>query len=255
MNFCKFDDIEIKDKEKILNQIENPKTFIVKLFPYFVNNDKGNISKYARGKDYHEVVMEKLYEIVCEYKEKYPQNTFLRYCDISPLPEVEIAYKSGAGIKGKNNLIFDDEYGGYVFIGIILTDLEIDFEKKQGRNCIDCNECVKKCPTGAITSNGIDEKKCMSYITQSSDEISDENLIKKSNLIWGCDICLDVCHMNKNAKKTEITEFRENLVAELVESDVSGITRKQFRENFPHRAFTFKGPRPIERNLKIKNNN
>lgn len=251
MNFCTFDDVKekIEDKEKLFKYIKSPKTFMVELFPYFIDDKQGNLAKYARGMDYHIVVKEKLEQIILKYKAEFPQNEFVSFCDISPLPEVHIAYKSGAGILGKNHLIFDEKYGGYVFIGIIVTDLELKFDKKPTKVCINCKKCEKACPKNAILENGIDVLKCMSYITQENNIEINQNDLKNSKYIWGCDICLDVCPMNKKIEKTDIDEFKNNLIYSLKLKDVDNLTRKEFKNKYKNRAFTYKGAKPIIRNL------
>lgn len=249
MNYCTVDDIKIQKDSKLFLKIKNPKTFIVELFPYFCGNDDGNIAKYARGEDYHIVVQKKLKEKIEMLKIENPQNEFISFCDISDLPEVEIAYKSGAGILGKNGLIFDEEYGGYVFIGIIATDLELDSKKNILKKCIACNLCIKACPTNALTENGVCEKKCLSYLTQTNDEICD---ISKAKYVWGCDVCLDICPMNMKIKHTYIKEFKENLIKKIELDDIYGLSRKKFCQKYPNRAFTYRGPAPIIRNLKQK---
>ncbi|MFI3227279.1 MAG: QueG-associated DUF1730 domain-containing protein [Clostridia bacterium] len=253
MNFCTFDDVKeyIKDENTLFSYIDNPKTFMVELFPYYTDSKEGNLAKYARGKDYHVVVPEMLKEIINTYKIKYPHNNFVSFCDISPLPEVYIAYKSGAGILGRNGLIFDEKYGGYVFIGIIATDLEIQFEPPKLKSCIDCKLCEIHCPQGAISKSGVLKSKCLSFLTQENGEILNEQDIKKSQYIWGCDICLDICPMNKNPQKTDILTFKTELIYNLQLKDVKNLTRNQFKIKFFERAFTFRGTKPLERNLKI----
>lgn len=253
MFYCRYDEVceHILQKDKLFSKIKDPKTFIVKLFPYFCDNQKGNIAKYARGKDYHLVVKERLDAWILELLHKYPQGNFVSFCDISPLPEVLIAYKSGAGILGKQGLIFDEKYGGYVFIGIIATDVEFEKREKKLRTCENCGKCVSACPSGALRN--ADFTQCLSHQTQTNDEV-DLELIAKSPLIWGCDICLDVCPMNKKPAITDIIDFSADLVYDLHENDVLGQTRKSFALKYPNRAFTFRGPSPIMRNLKVRKN-
>lgn len=251
MNYCTFDSVkeQIIDKNKLFSHIKNPKTFMVELFPYYIDDKEGNIAKYARGKDYHVVVQRKLREIIDEYKISYPENDFVSFCDISPLPEVYIAYKSGAGILGRNGLIFDEKYGGYVFIGIIATDLEINFTPASMRKCCNCKLCEKHCPQGAISENGVCEEKCLSHITQKNGELDVD--IKNMKYIWGCDICLDICPMNKIVAETPISDFKNDLIYNLSLKNVENLTRNDFKSRFPERAFTFRGPKPLIRNLTI----
>ncbi len=249
MYFVNIQDVKIKN-EKLFEYIKSPKTFIVRLFPYFVNNNLGNISKYARGKDYHIVVKNELEKDILKLKKKFPDNEFYAFCDNSPIDEVQIAYKSGAGILGRQGLIFDKEYGGYVFIGIIATDAEIEFEKKEPKKCINCGLCVKNCPSRAL--DNMDFSKCLSEQTQKNSSDIDEKMIANSDFIWGCDICLDVCPMNKKAKKTENPFFSENLIYFLEEEEISGLSRKEFNEKYPERAFTFRGTKPILRNIELQ---
>lgn len=252
MYFTSFKEIshKIKNLDAIFSRIENPKNCIVETFPYFINNNDGNLSKYARGKDYHSVVLKKLDEIIANFKKTYPNNIFISFCDISPLPEVYIAYKAGAGILGRNGLIFDETYGGYVFIGIILTDAELIFQKTTPKNCTNCKKCEILCPQNAISENGVDPKKCLSYITQEMS--ANPEHLDNSHYIWGCDICLDVCPMNKNIEKTNIDEFAHDLIYSINLEDIQNLSRKEFKNQFPNRAFTFKGPKPLIRNLKLK---
>lgn len=252
MHFCKFEDVKEHISDEIFKYIKNPRTFVVKLFPYFCGEHHGNIAKYARGMDYHVVVSKKLDEIILDLSQKYPQAEFAKFCDNSPLPEVLIAYKSGAGILGKNHLIFDEKYGGYVFIGIIATDVDIEFELPVLRDCINCGACIKSCPTGSVLPDKIQEITCLSHLTQTNSGEIDQNIIKKSKYIWGCDICLDVCPMNRQITNTDILEFTSNLIHEIKLDDVKDKTRKDFKNLYPDRAFTFRGPKPLLRNLTIK---
>ena len=121
--------------------------FICAVFPYLPEKiSEGNISLYARGQDYHIWVKEILNKAVEELQREYPDNHFKAYTDTSPHDEVMIAYKCGLGALGKNRLIITDEYGSYVFIGIIETDLECTAQPRETRHCIGCNACVKACP-------------------------------------------------------------------------------------------------------------
>ena len=224
--------------------------FICAVFPYLPEKiSEGNISLYARGQDYHIWVKEILNKAVEELQREYPDNHFKAYTDTSPHDEVMIAYKCGLGALGKNRLIITDEYGSYVFIGIIETDLECTAEPRETRHCIGCNACVKACPGGAISENGVCSDKCLSHITQKRADL-DENeakMIKNHSLIWGCDTCQLVCPMNKGVKHSNI----EEIIHTLTPQDVD-ISDKQFRKKYADFAFSFRGVKPLKRNLEIK---
>lgn len=237
-----------KDIERVKTLMDNVESVIFMLIPYYTGDGEGNISKYARGRDYHKVSEEISNNIIMELSSKYKDNKFIHLCDASPIPEVYGAYISGLGALGKNKLIIDEKYGSYVFISSILTDLKADYTST-AKECIACNKCIKACPTGFLSGSG----RCLSDITQTNNEITNnEKKLLKDSLIWGCDICSDVCPMNKNISFTTNNVFTENLIYELNLADIDNLTRRQFNEKYKDRAFTFRGPNPIIRNLKIK---
>lgn len=251
-SFCEYEKLiskmNDKDIEKINLLCTGVKTVIFMLIPYYAGDNSGNISKYARGRDYHRVSAEISQKIIKQFNIKYPANHFIHLCDASPIPEVYGSYISGLGALGKNKLIIDDKYGSYVFISSILTDLETDYTSG-AKECINCQKCIKACPTGFLSGAG----RCLSDITQTNDEITEgERKLLKNSLVWGCDICSDVCPMNKNILYTTNDEFSENLIYNLTLEDINNLTRKQFNAKYQDRAFTFRGANPLIRNLKIK---
>ena len=242
---CSFADVgelfECRAKSRIP---QDAKSVIVYLFPYLLDKSlykNSNISKYAVPGDYHIIVGEYLEKATYELKEKYPHNQFEFFCDNSPVDEVRAAALCGLGVKGKNGLLINKKYGSYCFIGEIVTDLEAEYVTVKEKACQECDLCLKKCPGNAITSDGININKCLSHITQMKGELSSENidLIKTSGCIWGCDVCQDVCPMNKNASFTPIEEFKNTAVSNFV-----------FNGNIDGRAYNWRGRKVIERNLR-----
>ena len=112
--------------------------------------------------------------------------------------------------------------------------------------------CIKLCPGGALTENGFDERKCVSYITQKKGELSEEemNAIRNSGSVWGCDICQRVCPENKNKELTGINKFRENLILCIKNEKISN---REFKKKYAERAFSWRGKGVIDRNLSIIN--
>ncbi len=224
---------------------QNPQTVIVACFPYLLDESEYsgiNISKYAVVTDYHKVAISRLEKAVSGLKELFPQNEFSAFSDNSPIPEVRTACLAGLGVRGMNSLLITEKYGSFVFIGEIVTDLELDYEEKEEISCIKCRKCIESCPSSAIKENGFDRSLCLSEITQKKGELSEEEirLMKECGCVWGCDICQDVCPMNKNAATTEIEEF--------LFSPVPHVTEGCSLEN---RAYEWRGRKVIERNISI----
>lgn len=182
---------------------ENAKSIILFTFPYKVCEDKPkNISRYAAVDDYHPIIEKKLNEYVLLLSQKFPENIFVPFVDNSPVPEVFSAAAAGLGVVGENGLLITEEYGSFVFIGEIVTDMYIPAENKAGA-CLNCGLCKKACPVG------LNKENCLSAVTQKKKPLceNEERLIRENGSVWGCDICAEVCPLNKNKKLSNIEEF------------------------------------------------
>ncbi len=238
ISFCDFD--FVKDKllpcRKIKEIPQNAKSIIMAVFPYKVKEKapKG-ISRYAAVPDYHSVCHKLLNTAATQLKERFPQNEFSAFIDNSPIPEVAAAAHSGLGMLGKNGLLLHEKYGSFVFIGEIVTDLEL-LPDKGGKKCLDCGQCSKACPTKLC------KEDCLSAVNQQKKPLNGQQIeqIKKSGYIWGCDICSEVCPMNRNVPITYIKEFTDGYRDEYIHGESS--------EN---RAYAWRGVEVIERNAKL----
>lgn len=222
-----------------------PRSIISICFPYLLSEDKYeglNVSRYAAVPDYHGVAAKHLEEAVEKLKKEYPENEFSAFADNSPIPEVEAACRAGIGVKGLNSLFISKEYGSYVFLGEIVTDLEIPCKDNGINSCIKCKKCISSCPNNAIGENGVDRSLCLSNISQKKGELteSESKLIADSGCLWGCDICQTVCPMNRNASTTDIEDFIKGAIAHIDKNtDIEG------------RAFAWRGKKTIDRNINI----
>lgn len=236
VGFCAFREIsdrllECRAKQRLP---ENAKTVICCIFPYKVKeNPPKLLSRYAAVPDYHPICLEYLKKAVSGLQERFPDNRFECFVDNSPIPEVYAAAVSGLGVRGENGLLITKKYGSFVFLGEIVTDLEIKCENKFS-SCIGCGKCKKNCPR-------INGMPCLSDLTQKKGEFTkaEAELLRKNNLLWGCDICAEVCPENNGAFCTQIPEFLENY-RDFYEVGEDGTDR----------AYNWRGKKPIIRNFK-----
>lgn len=226
------------------------KTVIAALFPYYCKNGGGQISRYAAAKDYHIVATNMLNAAADLLKEHFEGKEFVAFCDASPVPEVMTAGIAGLGVVGQNGLLITKKYGSYVFIGEIVTDLPVEMGEIKQEKCMLCGLCEKNCPAGAISDSGVDRERCISHITQKKGELTPEEqaMLRKAGTIWGCDICQNVCPMNRNAKETYIEDFKENLINSFSPDEIE---KSGFKKQYEDRAFLWKGKNVLRRNAGI----
>lgn len=244
--------------------MEDAKSIIVAAFPYYCGDvNDSNISCYCRGYDYHLVIRGIMNSICEKIQEKFSngendtQENSIKteiFVDNGPLVDRYLAYISGIGFWGMNGSIITDKYGSYVFIGYIVTNLDIEKDVPLEKTCLKCGKCIKSCPGNALLEGyDMDAKKCISYITQKKGELSDDekNIIKENKIIFGCDMCQKVCPHNKNIEMTNIEEFKNDLIEKLDLEEINRISNKEFKRRYYNRAFSWRGKGIIKRNLEI----
>ena len=229
---------------------------LVAAFPYYAGEGEGNLSLYARGEDYHRVLGRRLNTVCTFLVEQYPSYRFIPGADSSPLPEREAAWAAGIGLRGKNGLVILPPYGSYLFLGTILTDCPLEVEARPAApDCLSCGACAAACPTGALGPDGrVEVSRCLSDLTQRKGAVTAEEgaLLRSHGLIWGCDRCQTVCPYNRAAALTPLPEFREGLLPALTSADLAGLTGRSFQAKYGGRAFAWRGPGPLRRNLALK---
>lgn len=229
------------------------KTILVGAFPYYAGDTPGNLSLYCRGEDYHLVLGRRLQTVVDGLAQQHPDHHFIPGADNNPVPELAAAELAGVGWRGRHGLRIVPPYGSYVFLGTILTDLDLSQTgPSPGTLCgAHCRACQKACPTGALTDTGCDLSKCLSELTQKKGDLPPEAAaqITHSPTVWGCDLCQRACPHNQNAVLTPLPEFREDLLPSLTLEDLEGLSNKAFRRQYAARAFSWRGIAPLKRNL------
>jgi len=249
---------EEKDiKKRIYPDLTLPdaKSVIVCLFPYYIGDgEDANLTKSAFSTDYHRIVKEKL-EVIGHYLQETIDNfEYKAFVDTGPFSDRYLAYKAGLGFWGINNHLITDSYGSYVFIGYLLNNFPFEADQPLERTCIQCMECVRKCPGQCIIGDfTINPLQCKSYITQKKQELSsrEKEIIKKHSLIWGCDVCQEVCPHNRKIEKTKLKEFQENLLYHLDYEELCQLSNKAFTKKYQDRSFSWRGKNVLKRNYEI----
>ncbi|MCM1293917.1 MAG: tRNA epoxyqueuosine(34) reductase QueG [Bacteroides sp.] len=220
--------------------LDGAKSIIVVAFPYYHHDQfEGNLSRiaaYAHGDDYHEVLRERLATVVEEIKANsysVSEKDFRICVDTAPLFERYWAVKAGVGFIGRNRMLIVPGYGSYVFLGSIITKLELPESEPCRESCMDCGRCVEACPTGALDGASC---RCLSYLTIEYRGQFDEDVDLHGRL-YGCDICQRVCPLNAAAAETSIAEFhpREALRTLLPEKAIA-MTQSEFSTIMRHSA-------------------
>jgi len=240
--------------------VPGAKSVITLLLNYFPAEQQKTgvprISKYAYGKDYHEVIREKLKSFLQTLQQNIGEINGRGFTDSAPVLERSWAVKSGLGWVGKNGNLITKNQGSFFFIATLITDLELEPDDLFTKDyCGTCTKCIDSCPTEAILPNKvIDGSKCISYFTIELKDllIPTDMKGKFENNMFGCDICQDVCPWNRFSKPTNEAEFTPlNEVLNFSKNDWEELTEESFKIIFrksPLKRSKFEG---IKRNLKF----
>lgn len=246
-------------REKALALCPDAKGIFIAAFPYYAGPRPGNLSLYARGEDYHQAITRRLSGVCQALEAGYPERRFVPGVDNSPLPEREIARLAGLGIQGRNGLVILPPYGSWIFLGTILTDLPLPSAEVPAPGCLDCGACAAACPGGALRETPFDEGKCLSALTQTKKPLTPEQeaLLRSHPLIWGCDLCQQVCPYNQApalSPLSDLTGQGESLpyLPSLEPEDVAGLSNRAFQARYGNRAFAWRGPGVLRRNFQLK---
>ena len=184
--------------------------------------EKGKISRYAWGRDYHKVMTKKLKALArwLEEQEETIQARF--YCDTGPIQDKFWAQQAGLGWIAKNGNLITREYGSWVFLGEVLTTLELTPDTPHTEHCGTCTRCLEACPTDAFPQPFVvNAKRCIAYQTIENRAAELPKEINLNNWVAGCDICQEVCPWNQRfAKETDCDDFQprpENIAPNLIE--------------------------------------
>ena len=226
----------------LARSLPEAKSVIIFAVPYYAGAFPGrNISLYALSKDYHLYLKGLNERLTAFLKDRFPSATFAGFGDHSPIAERQAAASAGLGILGDNGMLITEKYGSYIFIGEMFTDLDTAEQPKEIRRCRSCGACKKACPGHFdVCASGIGQRKG----TLTAEE---ELLVKKTGLVWGCDLCQTVCPYNRSPEITPIAFFKEDLCPYVRTEEIEEMPK----EAFSARAFGWRGKQPLLRNLKL----
>jgi epoxyqueuosine reductase len=223
---------------KLLPGAKSVICFLINYFPA-AEQEKNipKISKYAFGRDYHDIIRPKLQFLLAQMKEKLGGFQGRGFVDSAPVLERSWAVLSGLGWVGKNGNLIHKKNGSFFFIATLIVDLELEYDSPELADyCGTCTRCIDACPTQAIEKEKVvDGSKCISYFTIELKDllIPDPMKNKFENWMFGCDICQDVCPWNRFSKPTQDPAFTP--VAEILhynEKDWQEVTEDGFKKIF-----------------------
>lgn len=214
---------------------------------------RGLFSRTSWGLDYHLILKDRLMKLENYIKERIPEAKCQSMVDTGELSDRAVAERAGIGWSGKNCAIITPEFGSYVYLGEMITNLPFAPDEPIEDGCGECTKCLEACPTGALVQGGqINAQRCISFLTQTKELIPEEFRDKIGNRLYGCDSCQTACPKNKgkNFHFHEEMEPDPEVVKPLLRP-ILHLSNRQFKGTFGKLSGSWRGKKPIQRNAII----
>src|SRR2546421_5496653 len=213
----------------------------------------GRVAQYAWSSDYHHVLCNRLEQLATAIRELMPGATTRCYVDAGPVPERELAQLAGLGWIGKNMMLIHPELGSFTFIGVVLTDADLEPDLPfEADRCGSCRRCLDACPTAAFVGpRDLDARACISYLTiEHRGEFTDAQRNQVGDWMFGCDVCQDVCPWNVSfAQPTADPDFAPRSdIATPDPSALAAIAEGEFNGKYGDTPFSRPGRTGMQRN-------
>jgi epoxyqueuosine reductase len=217
----------------------------------------GSIARYARGADYHVWIKDKLYAIADWLRDAAPGARTVCGVDTVPVLERELAARSGIGWVGKNTLVLNERIGSWLFLGEVLTTLDLPTDPPAVDRCGTCTRCIDACPTRAIVAPyQLDASRCISYLTIEHGGAIDPSLARQmGDWVYGCDICQEVCPHNSRAPVGQLPELQPRLPGRIALDEIDRWGKDDFDRAFRRTAVKRIRLPLLQRNAVIARNN
>lgn len=215
---------------------------------------RGEFARASWGIDYHDILRDKMVRLIEYIKHEAGESvTYKPMVDTGELVDVAVAQRAGLGFIGRNGLLITEEFGSYVYLGEIITNLDFSADIPIPFGCGECTRCIDACPTGALLGDGrMNAKQCLSYQTQTKGMMEEKFRQKMGHVIYGCDICQIVCPYNKGKNvhfHLEMEPEAESIMPKL--KTLLTISNRDFKEQFGHMSGSWRGKKPLQRNAII----
>jgi epoxyqueuosine reductase len=239
--------------------VPGAKSVIVLTHNYFSEKNQSDrraprIARYARGKDYHWVLKQKLWQLLDLLKQEVGDFSGRAFVDSAPVLERAWAARAGVGWIGKNSLLLHPDDGSFFFLSELIVDIELEYDEPIADQCGSCTMCMTSCPTQAIVEPRIvDARRCISYLTiEHRGELPDIFKSHMENWMFGCDICQDVCPYNRKATPHDeaLLEPDEKML-QMTWEDWQNLDRTTFNRLFKGTAVTRTRYQGLKRNIEF----
>lgn len=259
----KFESTDLDSRTDPGIHLDGARTIFVFLMSYlwedkYIKDHKGPknqartypISRYTRGLDYHQVMGNKISKFDEVLRQSYDFKSKIQV-DAGDLTEKALAVRANLGSFGKNTLVINEDLGTYFFIGLLVTDLELDEtlydHNDQTDPCGSCTICIDACPTSALLGDRtMDPTRCLSYLSQIKDQ---KPATKDLRLAYGCDICQEACPHNKGVRTNVHEEFRPRITG--LDENVKSMSNRQFKKTYKDHALSWTPRSVIARNMEV----
>jgi len=214
---------------------------------------RGIFCRASWGEDYHHILRRKL-KLLEEYiAERVPEAKFKSMVDTGELVDRAVAERAGIGWSGKNCSIITPEFGSYVYLGEMITNLPFEPDSPMEDQCGSCTKCIEACPTGALVQGGqLNSQRCIAFLTQTKGFLPEEFRDKLGNRLYGCDSCQTACPINKGKDFHFHDETEPDPeIAKPLLKPILHISNREFKEKYGPVSGSWRGKKPIQRNALI----